>query len=127
MTPVNRRAGTRLRRRLNAMLNAAERELGTPLEWSEPETEAIERAANAANHAAHLWALYDELAGAGDVAPTVLTKLSTEARGCDRAVMAMLAKVNPLPGPQKSEQHQRAVNARWAARDARWAAARGGA
>jgi hypothetical protein len=59
---------------------------------------------------------------AGETALAV--KVSAELRGCERAVIDAVGKVNAGLGPAKSARHQRAARSRWDRRDAQWAAAR---
>jgi hypothetical protein len=108
-----RGAGGRLRADLDAALFRASRECGQSLEWSEQELQVIERAAAAADRAAVLTKIWkQELAG--DASPTVLVKISAELRACERAVIDLVARVNPGIGAAKSERHQRAAQSRWA-------------
>lgn len=113
--PVGRRpraAGARLRFDLDRALDRAGREIGQNLEWSEQESLVIDRAAAAADRGAVLAKLWKrELAGAAD--PAVLVKLSAELRACERAVVDLVARVNPGVGPAKSERHVRAARSRW--------------
>jgi hypothetical protein len=107
-----RAAGARLRFDLDQVLDRASREIGQKLEWSEQELLVIDRAAAAADREAVLGRLWKkELTG--DASPTVLVKLSAEMRACERAVIDLVARVNPGIGPAKSDRHQRAAQSRW--------------
>ena len=77
---MNKSAGQRLREDLDKALAHAGRESGRVLEFSEPELQLIDWAAEDADRAAELRQLYDaELAG--DRHPTILVKLSAEIPG----------------------------------------------
>jgi hypothetical protein len=106
-------AGRRLRADLDAMLDRARDELREPgLSWDEREQDIISRAAAAADRADDLRAAFDaELSGENRA--TVLCKLSAEVRACDRAVVDLVAKVNPDVGSAPSERHVRAAKSRW--------------
>jgi len=106
-------AGRRLRADLDAMLARARHELGEPdLTWDERELDVIGRASAAADRADALRAAFDaELEGQGRT--PVLCKISAEVRACDKAVVDLVARVNPAPGPAPSERHVRAARPRW--------------
>jgi hypothetical protein len=115
-------AGKQLRASLDAALAAASRELAAQLEFSEQERLIIDRAAAAADRGEQLQRLYHEHLAAGETALAV--KVSAELRGCERAVIDAVGKVNAGLGTAKSTRHQRAARSRWDRRDAAWAAAR---
>jgi hypothetical protein len=115
-------AGRELRARLDQALQVASRDLGHALEWSEREQLIIDRACAAADRGEQLERIYDEHLVAGDE-PGVLVKLSAEIRACERQVVYLTGKVSLGLRPAKSEQHVRAVWARWDRGDAAWAAA----
>jgi hypothetical protein len=105
-------AGQRLRRDLDAALSQAAREHG-PMEWDELEQHSIERAVIAADRAEVLRRLFDEEA-AGQQRSSVLTRLSAEARQCERVAMELARTVaGALGAAPKSDRHVRAVRARW--------------
>lgn len=111
--PRRPRAGKRLRGELNAGLEHARRDQGQPLlEFSEHEVAALERAAAAADRAEELGWLYDE-EFAGERRPTVLVKLSSELRMCERQVLDLLGRINFGVGAAKSARHVYSANQRW--------------
>jgi len=116
MTP-----GAALRARFDAALAAESQRTGKTLEFDEHEIVALEQAALAADRGAHLRELYARTAADPEASPSLLAKISAEARQCEKAVVDLLGRVKIGEGPAKSERHQRAVNARWARRDAQWA------
>lgn len=100
-------AGRRLRFDLDQALEHASREIGQTLQWSEHELQVIERAATAADRSEVLGRLWKkELAG--EARRTVLIKLAAEQRAQDKAVVDLIARVNPGVGPARSERHARA-------------------
>lgn len=102
-----------LRARLDAALVEAGRVAGRLLEWSELETDLIERAAATAVFAEKLRVARDaELAGAARAA-TVL-RMSAEVRHLDRQVVDLVARLQTGLGEvSRSARHQRAAQARW--------------
>lgn len=102
---------------------AASRELGAALEFTETELLTIAAAQAAADRGEVLRRLWDERLAAGDAEPGLLVKISAEARQCERATIDLIGKVSTGLVAPKSEQHVRAIRARWDRRDAAWAAA----
>lgn len=112
---AQQRAGARVKADLAAALARAARELGRPLEWSEAEAQAIDAAVRAADQAQVLREMFAaELAD--QARPAVAVKLSAELRLLDKAVVDLVARVNPGVGPAKSERHVRAARSRWDAK-----------
>ena len=89
-------AGKQLRASLDAALAAASRELAAQLEFSEQERLIIDRAAAAADRGEQLQRLYDGHLAAGETALAV--KVSAELRGCERAVIDTVGKVEVVAG-----------------------------
>jgi hypothetical protein len=107
-----RGAGRQLRFDLDLALTRAGRELGQSLEWSEQESQVIDRAVAAADRAEVLGRSWKKEI-AGEARPSVLVKLSAEMRACERAVVDLVARVNPGVRDAKSDRHQRAAQSRW--------------
>lgn len=104
--------GQRLRADVDKALEAAGRDLGKTLEWSELELDVIERAVATADRADDLRAVF-AAEQSGEARPTVLVSLSGELRLLDKAVVDLLARLEFGPGKAKSDRHQRAANYRW--------------
>jgi predicted LPLAT superfamily acyltransferase len=102
------------------------KESGRKLVWTEAEQHHLAAAARAADRVALLERQLDA-EPAGENRATVMVKISAELRALDKAVCDHLGRVQVGDGTAKSEQHQRAVRARWDRRDAARAAARDGA
>lgn len=105
-------AGQRLRADIDKALEAAGRELGKTLEWSELERDVIDRAVSTADRAEVVRAVFDAERD-GDGRPTVLVSLSGELRLLDKAVVDLLSRLEFGPGKAKSDRHARAANYRW--------------
>ena len=107
--------GSRLRRSMDAALEAAGTSLGHTLTWDQSERIALDRAVQAADRAEQLRTQYTiELNG--QARSTDLARLSAEIRALDRLVIeitrrldAGLQKLQAKPNPHK----QRAANYRW--------------
>lgn len=107
------KAGQQLRYRLNAALEHAREELREPfLELTERELEAVDRACASADRAEELRWVYDEEL-VGERRPSILTKLSSEIRLCDRQVVDLVSRVQFGVGQAKSARHAYSANQRW--------------
>jgi hypothetical protein len=116
-------AGERLRAQMDTALARAGKESGRKLVWTEAEEHHLAAAARAADRVELLQRQLDaELPGENRA--TVVVKISAELRALDKAVGDHLGRVQVGDGTAKSEQHQRAVRARWDRRDAARAASR---
>ena len=104
--------GVRLRDDLAAALRHAGQTQGRALEWSEVERDIVARAADTADRAEELAALWTRECAAG-TGITTLVKISAERRYCDRQVVDLVARLDFGVTPPKFERHQRAVRARW--------------
>jgi hypothetical protein len=116
-------AGDELRRQWDDELAERAKDLGDELVWDPADLVHLDAAAAAADRAEVLERLFREGQG-GDAEPSVLVKISAELRALRKAIGDHLAKVALDDGPAKSEQHQRAANARWDRRRAEHEAAR---
>lgn len=117
--PRRRRRRPQAGKRLRADLDAAQAEAALDgsdeLEWSETEQQIIDRAVAAADRAEELKWLWDQEMTRG-ASPTVLVKLSSEMRACERQALDFVARVNPADNaqqPRKNEIKQRAADSRW--------------
>jgi hypothetical protein len=108
------REARKLVRDLDAALARAGEASGAPLEWSESEQAAITRMVASIERRELLQRLLDAESESAEPDTMAVLKLSAELRQIDRLVLDLLGRVNPEPGPAKSERHQRAVNHRWA-------------
>jgi hypothetical protein len=118
--------GECLRAQMDTALARVGKESGRKLVWTEAEEHHLAAAARAADRVELLQRQLDaELAGENRT--TVVVKISAELRALDKAVGDHLGRVQVGDGTAKSEQHQRAVRARWDRRDTARAAAREGA
>lgn len=111
---------------MDAVLDRVGKDAGRRLEWTETELHHLAAAARAADRISVLQRQLD-LEVASEDRPTVAVKISAELRALDRAVGDHLGRIQIGDGTGKSERHQRAVRARWDARDAARTAAREGA
>ncbi|MBV8178801.1 MAG: hypothetical protein JO045_08315 [Mycobacterium sp.] len=119
-------SGERLRAQMDAALTRVGKESGRNLVWTEAEEHHLAAAARAADRVELLQRQLDvELTGENRA--TIVVKISAELRALDKAVGDHLGRVQVGDATAKSEQHQRAVRARWDRRDAARAAARQGA
>lgn len=118
-------AGELLRSDMDAALACEAKASGKRLKWTESEEHHLAAAARAVDR---IELLQRQLAAetAGENRPTLVVKISAELRALDKAVGDHLSRVTVGTGRVRSEQHQRAVRARWDRRDADWAAAREG-
>jgi hypothetical protein len=106
-------AGDRLRADLDCALARAGEELGRVLEFDEAEAHVIAQAAEAADRAEDIRALYRaELASAEPRARTVVA-LAAEARLSEKAAVDLVARVSLGLGAAKSPRHVRAAQTRW--------------
>jgi hypothetical protein len=117
MTP-----GEALRAQMDAALVAASDASGKPLEWTEVELHHLAAAARCADRLDLLQGQLDAASRAENSA--LVVKISAELRALDKAVGDHLGRVHVGAGRAKSEQHQRAVRARWDRRNESWANAR---
>ncbi|OBG76254.1 MULTISPECIES: hypothetical protein [unclassified Mycobacterium] len=91
----------------------AREELREPfLELTERELEAVDRACASADRAEELRWVYDEEL-VGERRPSILTKLSSEIRLCDRQVVDLVSRVQFGVGQAKSARHAYSANQRW--------------
>jgi hypothetical protein len=107
--------GARLRRSMNAALEAAGKALGTTIQWDQSELISLDRATQAADRAEQLRAQY-EIELNGQARSTALARLSAEIRALDRLTIEItrrldtgLKRITAKPNPHK----QRAAHYRW--------------
>ena len=117
MTPKHGKP-TAGRRLLDSYTDALQRhaaEVGYPLAFTEQEQAALAAAAEAADRADQLRALYaDELARKPEPRASTLVRYSSELRALDKSVVDLTARVQFEDGPSVSARHQYAANKRWA-------------
>ena len=106
-------AGTQLRRLLDDALLRAGTEVGKTLEWSEIEHAAIDAAVATADRVEALRLRFDALLADEDTADTLLVKISSELRLCDKQVVDLVGRIEIGVGASKSDRHVRAALARW--------------
>jgi hypothetical protein len=108
---------------MDAELADRSEEIGGELVWTLVEEQHLQAACRLADAAEQLREMfYAELAGDRQV--SALVKISAELRATGKAMLDHLGRVSLDEAPAKSEQHQRAVNARWDRRRAEHEAAR---
>ena len=103
-------------RRLKRLINSA---LAENCSWTEQELVAIDKATRAEDRAAALQKLLDSELAQPEPRSRKVVELAGEIRQLDSLVVRLVRELVPDPGtavsmPQKSRQHQDAVNARWA-------------
>ncbi len=113
MTTKTITAGQRLRADLDQALEHASRSLGRRLEWCEVEAHTIEQAVLVADRGEEIRALIRAELESTEPRPSLVVKLSAEARLCERQAVDLVARVNPGLGQAKSPQYMRAVDTRW--------------
>lgn len=105
--------GTRLRRVLDDALARASTVVGKTLEWSEIEQTAIDAAVATADRAEALRTRFDALLADENTADTLLVKISSELRLCDKQIVDLVGRLEIGVGAAKSDRHVRAALARW--------------
>ncbi len=102
-----------MRADLDKALAHASRDLGRQLEWSEVEAYTLEQAAFVADRGEAIRALLKAELDSVEPRPSLVVKLSTEARLCERQAVDLIARVNPGLGQAKSRRYSPAVHAHW--------------
>ena len=116
MTNTTLTAGAKLRAELDAALARAAEEVGHALEFDEAERHVIDQAAEAADRAEEIRALYRaELAREPEPRPRSVVALAAEARLTEKAAVDFVARVKLGLGAAKSPHRVRAARTRWQA------------
>ena len=116
MTKTTLTAGAKLRAELDAALARAAEEVGHALEFDEAERHVIDQAAEAADRAEEIRALYRaDLAREPEPRPRSVVALAAEARLTEKAAVDFVARVKLGLGAAKSPHRVRAARTRWQA------------